>query len=94
MPTYKLQPIDGLQDHSDWRDSILPPTPVWLRAINADHARQRIHLATSATDIMPGEVIKAPWVNAALVNCTEDEAHIPPVNAAVFANGKITLKLP
>jgi hypothetical protein len=94
MPTYKLEPIDGTQEHTDWWASILPPIPVWLRAINADHARQRIHLATSAPDVVPGEVIKAPWANPELVTCTEDASHVPPVNAAVFANGKIMLKLP
>jgi hypothetical protein len=94
MPVYKLEPIEGTEGHTDWWASCLPPTPVWLRAGNADHARQRMHLATYSNVWVPGEVLNAPWVNAALVRCTEDSSRDVPPDKALLANGKISLNLP
>ena len=92
MPIYKLEPIEGTEGHRDWWASSLPPTPVWVRAVNSDHARQRMHLATIA--VVPGKKrFCAPWINAALVRCSEDRSREVPANVAIFANGKITIKL-
>jgi hypothetical protein len=92
MPIYKLEPIEGAEGHKDWWASTLPPTSVWLRAVNSDHARQRMHLAT--TTFPPGKKgVRAPWMNAALVRCVEDRSRDVPANVAMFANGKITIKL-
>ena len=94
MPVYKLEPVEGTEGNSDWWASSLPPTPVWVRAGNPNHARQRMHLATYATTFVPGSVVSAPWVNAALVTCTEDQSREVPADRALLANGKISLKLP
>ena len=94
MPIYKLEPIAGTEGHKDWWASSLAPTPVWLRAGNSNHARQRIHQATYVTTCIPGDRLCAHWVNAALLKCTEDASHGVPANVAMIANGRITLKLP
>ncbi len=94
MPVYKLEPVEGTEEHSDWWASSVPPTPVWLRASNANHARQRMHLATYATTWVPSEVLNAPWTNAELVRCTEDKSRDVPPDKALLANGKISIKLP
>jgi hypothetical protein len=92
MPIYKLEPIAGTEGHADWCASTLPPTAVWLHANDSDHARQRMHLAT--TSFPPGnKQVCAPWTNVALVNCIEDRSREIPANVASFANGKITIKL-
>jgi hypothetical protein len=93
MPVYKLEPIKGTEEHPDWLVSSVPPTPVWLRAGNADHARQRMHLATFATGLAPGALLKAPWVNAGLVRCSEDASYDVPPDKALMANGKISITL-
>jgi hypothetical protein len=95
MPIYKLEPIAGTEGHEDWRASSVPPVPVWVRAINPDHARQRMRLATTERPIhsLGNHIPYNPWSNAALVRCTEDTAWDVPANAALFANGKIKLQL-
>jgi hypothetical protein len=93
MPVYKLEPIEGTEEHTDWWASSVPPTPVWLRAGNANHARQRMHLATYATAFVPGGVLSGPWVDATLVRCTEDQSRDVPPDKALLANGQISLKL-
>jgi hypothetical protein len=51
-----------------------------------------MHLAT--TTFPPGKKgVRAPWMNAALVRCVEDRSRDVPANVAMFANGKITIKL-
>jgi len=92
MPIYKLEPIAGTEGHKDWWASTLPPTPVWLQANDSDHARQRMHLATTTLDAAKKDVC-APWTNVALVKCIEDRSREVPANVALFANGKITIKL-
>jgi hypothetical protein len=37
--------------------------------------------------------VRAPWMNAVLVRCVEDGVRDVPHNVAMFANGKITIKL-
>ncbi len=94
MPVYKLEPIEGTEGNGDWVASSLPPTPVWVRAGNSDHARQRMHIATHATPLTLGDkMLCAPWINTALVRCTEDASWDVPANVALLANGKITIKL-
>jgi hypothetical protein len=92
MPIYKLEPIAGTEAHADWWASIVPPTPVLLQAKDSDHARQMMHLATTTFPPDKKEVC-APWTNVALVNCIEDRSREVPANVALFANGKITIKL-
>jgi hypothetical protein len=92
MPIYKLEPIAGTEGHTDWWASTVPPTPVWLQAKDSDHARQRMHLATT-TFASNKKVVSAPWTNVALVNCIADRSYEVPANVALFANGKITIKL-
>jgi hypothetical protein len=93
MPVFRLEPIESRVRDGDWSASSLSPTPVLLRAGNANHARQRIHLATYSTTLVFGEVVKAPWVNPALVRCSEDESRDVPPDRALLANGQISLKL-
>lgn len=93
MPVYKLEPLNGTEEHTDSWASCLPPTPVWLRAGNANHARQRMDLAIYATALVPGWLVNAPWVNATLVRCTEDQSRAVPPDRALLANGQISLKL-
>jgi hypothetical protein len=95
MPIYKLEPIAGTEEHNDWRASSLPPTPVWVRATDPDHARQRMRLATMERRIysFSNSIPYNPWSNAALVRCTEDTSWDVPANVALFANGKIKLQL-
>ena len=71
MPIYKLEPIEGTEEHNDWWASTLSPTPVWVQAGDPDHARLRMHLATT-TFVLGKEGLCAPWINAALVRCIED----------------------
>ena len=94
MPVFKLEPIEGTEEHGDWWTSSLSPTPVWLRADNADQARQRMHLATCSTVCVPLAAAGTPWANAELVRCTEDTSLDPPSGIALLANGKISIKLP
>jgi hypothetical protein len=94
MPTYKLEPIEGTERHPFWRASIVPPTPVWLQAQNPDLARQRMQLAAKeATRDVKRDELRTPWADTALVRCTEDGSCDAPLDRAIFANGKITLKL-
>jgi len=92
VPIYKLEPIEGTERHADWWASTLAPTLVWVRAANPDHARHRMHLAT--TTFPPDQKnVCAPWTNVALIKCIEDQSREVPANVALFANGKITIKL-
>jgi hypothetical protein len=52
-----------------------------------------MHLATYATTLAPGKVSKPPWINDALVNCSEDTSHEVPPDVALLANGKISIRL-
>ena len=92
MPIYRLEPIEGTEGYNAWWASTLSPTTVWVQANNPDHARQRMHLATT-TFALDKDGLYAPWHNAALVRCIEDASWDVPPNTALFANGKITLKL-
>jgi len=92
MPVYKLEPIWGKEGHRDWKFSSLAPTTVWLRADSCNHARQRIDLATRP-ELASAENIKAPWISAELVSCSEDPSFNVPPDIAFLANGKITIKL-
>jgi hypothetical protein len=96
MPIYRLEPIEGTEKHHYWRKSIIPPMPVWVHATNPDHARQRIHLATieSPASTSSAKRFHSPWAYNALVRCTEDTSRSVPMDVAMLANGKITLKIP
>ena len=93
MPVYKLEPIEGTENHGDWWASSLSPTTVWVRAHDPDHARHRMHVATRMA-LASDEGIKAPWISAALVRCTEDSSFEVPSDKALLANGKITIEIP
>ena len=49
MPIYRLEPIEGLQEHNAWRASHVGPMAVWVRARDCDDARQKMQLATITT---------------------------------------------
>ena len=96
MPIYKLEPVEGLESHNDWRASGVGVMAVWVRASDPDEARQKIHLATisSVSAYEAGELIPSgsPWLNSAVVSCDEDETHDVPAGMALLGNGKtITL---
>jgi hypothetical protein len=90
MPVYKLEPIKGTEDHRDWLASSLSPTPVWLRANNCTHARQRMH---NATKVMLASEEVAPWISTELVRCMEDPSFEVAHDKALLANGNITINL-
>ena len=94
MPIYRLEPIKGTEQHHYWLTSVVPPVPVWVHADSPDLARQRMQSAIRevSPNAKRGEV-HTPWVEAALVSCTEDASHHVPRDRALFANDKITLKL-
>ena len=95
MPIYQLDPIEGSERHHYWLTSVIPPIPVWVHADSPDLARQRMQSAVR--DITPNKKrgkSYTPWVEAALVSCTQDESHYVARDRALFANDKITLKLP
>ena len=95
MPIYRLEPIKGTENHPFWATSIAPPAPVWVQATSPDHARQRIQSATRETSPLAKRAgSRTPWVDTALVNCFEDASLDVPLNTALLANGKITLRLP
>jgi hypothetical protein len=96
MPVYKLEPVEGLEDHNDWRASGIGTMAVWVRASDPDDARQQIHLATisSVEAFESGELVPAgsPWLNSAVVSCDEDPSRDVPAGCALLGNGKtITL---
>jgi hypothetical protein len=69
---------------------------VWVRASDADDARQKIHLATitTAEGYEAGELVpsSSPWLNSTVVSCDEDDARDVPAGVALLGNGKtITL---
>jgi len=95
MPIYKLEPIEGTERHPYWMTSVIPPMPVWVHASSADVARQRMQSAVREISANKGRGKPyTPWVEAALVSCTQDESHHVPRDRALFANDKITLRLP
>jgi hypothetical protein len=93
MPTYKLEPVESRMRDSDWSVSTLAPTAVVLCAGNENHARQRMHPATYSGAFASSDVLSAPWVNTALVRCTEDQSRDVPPDKALIANGKISINL-
>ena len=92
MTIYRLEPIAGTEGHADWYASTVPPTPVWLQAKDSDHARQKMHLATTNVAANSKDA-RTPWTNIALVRCTEDRSRQVPADMALLANGGITIKL-
>lgn len=96
MPVYKLEPIEGPEDHNAWRASGIGPMAVWVHARDPDDARQKIHLATitsvagyEADALIPGS---SPWLNSAVVTVDEDDSREVPAGMALLGNGK-TIKL-
>ena len=96
MPVYKLEPVEGLEGHHDWRASGIGTIAVWVRANDPDEARQKIHLATLSTvaGYEAGELVPAssPWLNSAVVDCDEDDSREVPDGVALLGNGK-TIRL-
>jgi hypothetical protein len=95
VPIYRFEPIEGTDRHQYWHTSAIPLIPVWVNANSPDLARQRMQSAVReiSTNKKRGNACK-PWVEAALVRCTPDDSQSVPRNRALFANDKITLKLP
>ena len=95
MPIYRLEPIEGLQEHNAWRASHVGPMAVWVRAKDCDDARQKMQLATITTvEGFEAEqlVPHSPWSNSAVVSCDEDNSRDVPAGVALLGNGKtITL---
>jgi hypothetical protein len=96
MPIYKLEPVEGLENHNDWRASGIGTMAVWVRASDPDDARQKIHLATITTvaGYETGELVpySSPWLNSTVVSCDEDDSRDVPAGVALLGNGKtITL---
>jgi hypothetical protein len=92
MPVYRLEPVEGLQNHQAWQASGIGMMVVWVRAKNPDEARRKVHLATLSTvaAFEAGELVPAssPWLNSALVDCDEDDAHPVPQGVALLGNGR------
>ena len=96
MPIYKLEPVEGLENHNDWRASGVGTMAVWVRASDPDDARQTIHLATITTvaGYDAGELVpySSPWLNSTVVSCDEDDSRDVSAGVALLGNGKtITL---
>jgi hypothetical protein len=93
MHVYRLEPLEGLEGHSDWRASGIGTMAVWVRASDPDDARQKIHLATitSVGVYESGELVPAssPWLNSAVVGCDEDDSRDVPAGKALLGNGKM-----
>ena len=90
MPVYRLEPLEGMEGHSDWQASHIIMA-VWLRARDCEEARQKLALATATTieGYEVGQLIPySPWLNSAVVGCDEDDARDVPDGVALLGNGK------
>jgi hypothetical protein len=91
MPVYKLEPVETLADHNDWRMSGIGAMAVWVRAADADAARQAIHMATITTikQLDDDAMLPAgsPWLNSAVVTCDQDDSKDVPEGVALLGNG-------
>jgi hypothetical protein len=95
MPVFKLEPIESMAEHNDWRASGVGPMAVWVRAKDCDDAREKLRLATttSVEEFEEGEVIPySPWVNSAVVSCDEDPSQDVPDGVILLGDGE-TLEL-
>jgi hypothetical protein len=92
MQVYRLEPLRGAERHHYWDISIVPPVPVWVRALSPHHARQRLQRAALNGDLAH-ENAATPWIDTALVRCIEDNSQQVPSDVALIGSGKITLKL-
>jgi hypothetical protein len=92
MPIYKLEPVEGLESHNDWRASGVGTMAVWVHASDPGDARQKIHLATinSVSGYEAGELVpsSSPWLNSAVVSCDQDDTRAVPAGMALLGNGK------
>jgi hypothetical protein len=90
MPVYRLEPLEGMEGHSDWRASHIIMA-VWLRAHDPEDARKKMALATATTleGYEVGQLIPySPWLNSAVVSCDEDDSRDVPDGVVVLGNGK------
>ena len=90
MPVYKLEPLEAMEGHGDWRASHITMA-VWLRARDSEDARQKMALATTTTieGYEVGQVIPySPWLNSTVVSCDEDVSRDVPDGVALLSNGK------
>jgi hypothetical protein len=90
MPIYRLEPVENLKHHDDWRLSGLGPMSVWLHAHDKDDARRKMQLATITTveGYEKGQLVPdSPWLNSAVVSCDRDDSHKVPKGSALLGNG-------
>ena len=91
MPVYKLEPVESLSDHNDWRLSGIGAMAVWVRAGTPDEARQKIHLTTiTSLNELEDDILvpaKSPWLNSAVVGCDEDSSKDVAEGVALLGNG-------
>lgn len=95
MPVYRLEPIESMAAHNDWRASGIGPMAVWVRAANCDEARQTMERVTTTTglEFEAEELVPySPWINSAVVNCEEDPGVDVPEGVVLLGDGEtITL---
>jgi hypothetical protein len=71
MPVFRLMPVEGSQLSPRWSASLLRPYCLWIRAEDEFDARHRVAQAMAA---QAGGVADAPWRDAGLVACENDDS--------------------
>jgi len=90
MPVYRLEPIESMAAHNDWRASGIGPMAVWVRADTPDDARNKMQRATTTVvEYETEELIPvSPWINSAVVSCDEDPTQDVPEGVVLLGNGQ------
>jgi len=71
MPVYRLTPVQGTEQSSQWRASSIKPHCLWIVASNEHEARREVAKATICQGVP--ETL-APWKDSELVACEYDES--------------------
>lgn len=90
MPGCRLEPLEVIEGHRDWRTSQIAIT-AWLCVRDSEDARRKMALVTTTTieGYEVGQVIPySPWLNSAVVNCDEDASRDVPDEVVPLSNGK------
>lgn len=80
MSTYRLTPIEELEQGRLWSGSKISPKEVWVNAQDERDAREQVSLATAAANngngrvrITDADTESSPWKNRKLVRCVIDD---------------------
>jgi hypothetical protein len=71
MPVYRLTPLEGSEQSSQWYASTLHPYCLWVQACDEYEARS---VVAKATAVMSEADMLAPWKDPELVACEYDDS--------------------